>query len=102
MIEEGENKQELLDSEQWESKGIIGPKFKIDRRITRSQSKQLINKEVGLMRQARSNKSEENSPISNEVSQRLEEVGELCGFKKAKGRIKGRKNRENGGKFGTQ
>ncbi|KAI3792507.1 hypothetical protein L2E82_06389 [Cichorium intybus] len=79
-----------------------GTSIKWEKIITRSQSKQLLNKEVNFMRYSRDNQREDSDDLSNEVSQRLEEVGDLCGFKISRGKGNSQKNQQSGGKQGLE
>lgn len=77
----------------------IEQKLTREKRITRSQSKQLVNKEVSNYKGAKEKNIEDESILSVGISQRMEEIGELCGFKKSKGI---RKKKEKGVKRGNQ
>ncbi|KAI3790834.1 hypothetical protein L2E82_04185 [Cichorium intybus] len=63
-----------------------------EKRITRSQMKQLINKEIADWKSTNSNTISDRSESSVKIGieQRLEEIGDQCGFKRNKENERGR------------
>ncbi|KAI3751237.1 hypothetical protein L2E82_22285 [Cichorium intybus] len=92
--------EEIMEEERHDNFQIVR-KHQKERRITRSQTKQLMNKEVNRLREAIYSSQDEQSSVSAGISQRMDEVGYLCGFKRANGNRNNWNKKENGAKKGN-